>query len=223
MGISLRSAIIISVIIHAALITPFYNHHLMGHGIARRNSVVVDYIVLKDMTTAAAANNRGFVLSTSTAPRADTQKGLAIKPEPFSRGKGEFKKKLETRKSGKGEGFRSAAAIRDGSGGAAAKESELKSSKDYVNYYEFIKERIRLRLKDNYRYYKREGEVCLTFTLASNGALLAYEIDRLKSTQDEVLLHIAQASLKAVSPFPPIPKSLPAPKMSFSIIISFKK
>ena len=48
---------------------------------------------------------------------------------------------------------------------ASISKTPIKSTEDYINYYQLIREKIRRRLKDNYIGYSKEGEVYLTFTL----------------------------------------------------------
>ena len=214
MDITLRGAFIISAIIHAGIFAPFYNQHLLRQELEKKNTVVVDYIVLKEIAT-AIATNKEVVLKRPETPRIDIQKEIQVKADSRKSAKSsKLKDKIKSHKRD---------AVKDSSNEAAKKEARLKESKDYVNYYQLIREKIRSRLKDNYRYYSREGEVYLSFVLTQNGSLLSYAIDRSKSTQDEVLLHITATSLKAISPFPALPRSLSVSKMSFNIVISFKK
>jgi len=222
MDITLRSAFVISAIIHAGLFAPFYNQRLLRQELEKKNTVVVDYIVLKEIAT-SLTTNKEVVLKRHETPQIDIQKEVAVKPQPAPQ------VKVDNRKSAKSGKLKERAksnkmdAVRDSSKEPANKEAQLKQDRDYVNYYQLIREKIRSRLKDNYQYYNREGEVYLSFVLTQNGSLLSYAIDRSKSTQDEVLLHITATSLKAISPFPALPRSLSMSKMSFNIMISFKK
>ncbi len=222
MDMSLRSAFIISAVIHAAVFTPFYNQHMLRQETEKRNSVIVDYVVLKEIANAIAMNKE-VVMRLAETPRIEIKKEIAVKPQQADQKKTDYKKRLEARKKKEKERSHKQDAAKSASEAAAKKDAELTSNKDYVSYYQLIREKIRARLKTNYAYYSHEGDVYLSFTITPNGTLLTYRIDRAKSTQDEVLLHITATSLKAVSPFPPMPRSLSAPKMSFSIIISFRK
>lgn len=222
MNMSLKGALILSAIIHAVVFAPFYNQHILKLEIEKKNSVVVDYVVLKEIVN-AIQTNREVVLKRPETPRIDIKKEITVKPESADQRKADHKKRLEAKKLKEKNGPRKLSAAEETAKEAAKKEVQLKSNKDYVNYYQLIREKIRHRLKENYGYYNREGDVYLTFTITPNGSLLTYNVDRARSTNDEVLIHIASASLKAVSPFPPIPRSFSAPKMSFNIIISFKK
>jgi outer membrane biosynthesis protein TonB len=212
MDISLRSAFIISVIIHIGIFAPFYGQHLLRQDIEKKNTVMVDYVILKEITEAMAANKE-IVLKKPETPRIDIQKEVKADDRKSSEA-GELKEKALPRKRD---------AAKDPAKESAKARSQQKQEEDYINYYQLVREKIRSRLKNNYQHYKREGDVYLSFTLTQNGSLLTYSIDREKSTQDETLLNITAASLKAISPFPALPRSLSTSKMSFNIIISFRK
>jgi len=222
MDMTLRGAFIISAIIHAGLFAPFYNQHILRQELEKRNTIVVDYVILKEIAT-AIATNKEVVLKSPETPRIDIQKEVAVKPQPALQVKADNRKSMKSGKLKERTTSHKRDAVKDPSKEAVKKEAQLKQSKDYVNYYQLIREKIRSRLKDNYQYYNREGEVHLSFVLTQNGSLLSYAIDRSKSTQDEVLLHITATSLKAISPFPALPRSLSISRMSFNIVISFKK
>ena len=222
MDISLRGAFIISVIIHAGVFAPFYNQHLLQMEMEKKNSVVVDYVILKEIA-AAIATNKEVVLKRPETPRIDIQKEVAVKPQPVPQGQADNRNSSKTSKLKDRTKLHKHGAVRDTAKDQVKTDARLKKDRDYVNYYQLIREKIRSKLKDNYQYYKREGDVYLSFTLTQNGSLLTYSIDSAKSTQDETLLHITATSLKAISPFPALPKSLSASQMSFNIVISFKK
>ena len=211
-----------SAIIHAGLFAPFYNQHPLRQELEKKNTVVVDYVILKEIAIAIAANKE-VVLKRPETPQIDIQKKVTVKPRPALQVKADNRKITKSSRLKERTKSRKRDAVKDSSKEAVKKEAQLKQSKDYVNYYQLIREKIRSRLKDNYRYYNREGEVNLSFVLTQNGSLLSYAIDRSKSTQDEALLHITAASLKAISPFPALPRSLSMSKMSFNVVISFKK
>ena len=105
----------------------------------------------------------------------------------------------------------------------ARKQAKIRSTKDYINYYQLIREKIRQRLKSHYGRQHGEGEVRLEFLLRADGALLAAGADRAASTQDAALVEIALKSLKEASPLPPFPKAVDLPRMSFDLTVVFKK
>lgn len=105
----------------------------------------------------------------------------------------------------------------------AKSQAPLKAKKDYINYYQLIREKIRQRLKERYSRVCGEGDVAVVFILNSSGSLSAVEIEEAKSTRDSNLGQIAVASVKDAAPFPPFPGELPVAKMSFDLTVSFKK
>jgi len=222
MDITLKSAFIISAIIHAGAFAPFYSQHLLRMEMEKKNSVVVDYVILKEIA-AAIATNKEVILKKPETPRIDIQKEVAVKPQPVSQVKADNKKSPKISKLKDKTNLRKHGAVKGSAKDQMKAQARIKQEKDYVNYYQLIREKIRSRLKNNYQYYKREGDVYLSFTLTQNGSLLTYAIDRAKSTQDEALLEITTTSLKTISPFPSLPKSLSMSQMSFNIVISFKK
>jgi hypothetical protein len=222
MDISLKGAFIVSAIIHAGLFAPFYNQQLLRQELEKKNTVVVDYVILKDIAT-AISKDKEVALKRPETPSIDIQKEVAMKPQPARQVKVDGKKNTKSSRLKERTNSRKSDAAKVSSEETAKKEAELRQTKDYVNYYQLIREKIRSRLKDNYQYYRREGEVYLSFVLTQNGSLLSYDIDRSRSTEDEMLLQITARSLKSISPFPPLPRSLGMSRMSFGIAISFKK
>lgn len=209
MEIGLKSAIIISAILHACIAAPFYGHNLIKADFERRNAVIVDYVILKELSNITPANVGGREsVDVAQAPNAE------VKSKPADN-------KISVKEKDKTD--EKVPAKRTISDDTDKKETELKSNKDYINYYGFLKDRIRSRLQENYKFYKGEGDVYLSFVLNAKGALISYGIDRSRSAQDEVLLHITRTSLIAVAPFPALPKTISAPQMAFNITISFKK
>jgi len=209
-------------IIHAGLFAPFYNRDLLRQEMEKKNTVVVDYVILKELA-AAIATNREVAIRRPETPQIDIRKDVDVKPQPANQVKADDKNSARSKELKAKAKSRRRDAAKDPSAEAAKKEARLKQSTDYVNYYQLIREKIRSRLKESYQYYNREGEVYLSFVLTQNGSLLSYSIDHSKSTQDQVLLNITATSIKAISPFPALPRSLSSSKMSFNLAISFKK
>lgn len=216
MEIGLRSAIIISAMLHGAIAVPFYNHSLIRNDFVKRDPVMVDYVILKQISNLSIANVSGRGTAADTEEqRLDVKKTPVPETPAVKHDKSYYSRKHA--KTGSGQASKAGAAQDQG------KETGIRSSRDYINYYGYLKSRIKERLQGNYRFYKGEGDVYLSFILSAQGALLSYDIDRSRSTTDEVLLHITGTSLKAVAPFAPLPKTISAPKMSFAITVSFKK
>lgn len=106
---------------------------------------------------------------------------------------------------------------------APAEDRRIRSTAEYIGYYQLIREKIRRRLKENYRDHGRQDDVTLLFTLGPDGALIAEGVDRTASSKDDVLIATARASLREAAPFPPFPKTLPQREMTFSLVVSFRK
>lgn len=105
-----------------------------------------------------------------------------------------------------------------------AAEARIKSTHDYINYYQAIREKIRQALKSNYSGYYKNGEVALVFMLNRDGSLVSVGVVKLaKSTDDRRLVDIAVLSVREASPFPPFPKALAVPQMSFNLTVSFRR
>lgn len=96
------------------------------------------------------------------------------------------------------------------------------NKKDYATYYEVIREKIKEKLRKNYTYNYKEGDVSIFFVLNFDGSLAKLDIDSADSTNDKELVDIASKSVEQASPFPHFPKTLPLSKMAFNIKISFK-
>ncbi len=95
------------------------------------------------------------------------------------------------------------------------------TSPAYFSYYQKIREKIRICA---YRNYTRpeEGEVYLSFCIASNGSLKKIDLQEEKSKATEYLKNIALKSVRDGSPYPAFPKDLEFGELSFNVIISFE-
>ncbi len=96
-------------------------------------------------------------------------------------------------------------------------------SDEYVGYYQVVREKIMQGLKNLYRYHYRSGDIYLLFTVKSDGTLVGFDVDRARSAKDKTLIDIAATGLKRSSPFPPFPKDMALPEVSFNVVISFKE
>jgi len=200
MAFSFKHALIISSIIHAGILAP--------GGVALRDilrvkdaDMVVDYIVIKDMT------NVDII-----------EKSASLDKKQAESGAQEAKDSMMIDAAAEARATETVAKVE-----AVKKEIRIRSTRDYMNYYQVIREKIRARLKEKYKDYENEGDVCLVFTLSAEGSLSQYSIVPGSSTDDRQLIDMTTASLSEASPFPPFPKALSLPQMSFSLIVSFKK
>lgn len=105
----------------------------------------------------------------------------------------------------------------------ARKQAKIRSTRDYINYYQLIREKIRDRLKSHYHRYIAEGEVELVFILHADGRLESARVDPALSSPDATLQDIALRSVRDASPFPAFPKALSLPRMTFNLQVSFQR
>ena len=209
--------------IHAAIAVPFYSHNLLKTDFEKKNAVIVDYVILKELSNITPANvSNKESIAEARIPKVDVNSAPGAENKtPTKHSKLDYKKKLEEIRSKGKSGTKVSA--NEAASEADKREARIRSSKDYLDYYGFLKEKIKARLQENYKFYKGEGDVYLSFVLNAKGVLIGYNIDRSKSSKDEVLLQVTRASLVAVAPFAPLPKSISDPHVAFNITISFKK
>lgn len=100
------------------------------------------------------------------------------------------------------------------------REESVRKSRDYINYFQLIREKVRSNLKKKYTDRDRQGDVPLLFDVGSDGRLLDA---RCGAGCDPALAAIALESLLEASPFPRFPRGLSFTSMSFNLTVSFKK
>ena len=99
--------------------------------------------------------------------------------------------------------------------------SEKINTPAYATYYQIVRDRIRDRAYVNYTRLS-VGEVYLTFIIRSNGALAELQILEQKSEANEFLRAVGVKSVQEAAPFPPFPKDLGYPELTFNVQISFQ-
>jgi periplasmic protein TonB len=201
---SIKIALVISLVIHAFVIAPFSRAALLNQPQPPKDQVTVDYFVLKEPEVKRAAMPQ---MKRAETARLDVAKNVDIKPAPTTKSSAPAQRKSAS----------------DRAEESARTETRIKNTKDYINYYQLIREQIRRRLKDNYKSYHGDGDVMLTFILNSNGSVSSVVIDPSASTDNKALQNIAVSSINEASPYPGFPKTLNLARMSFSLQISFKK
>jgi periplasmic protein TonB len=101
----------------------------------------------------------------------------------------------------------------------------LKSDKintpSYITYYQIVRDRIRDRAYSNYTKLSM-GEVFVTFVIKSDGALSGLQVLEAKSAANDFLREVGVKSVKEAAPFPPFPKDLSYPELTFNVSISFQ-
>ncbi len=130
-----------------------------------------------------------------------------------------------------GTAFAQSVSVADGIGKGYGFKEDMKTyeiiyrehGKEYADYYRTVRERIVERLRHNYCYNFRDGDVDLLFVLNSNGTIRRINVDLDASTDKKKLIDVAVLSLQQASPFPPFPDELPYRDMPFELTISFKK
>jgi len=198
----MKYALLASILIHVGIALPFVNVPVPDNPVKKEKPVVVDYVKLKEPKHKA----QPVMPKTAETPKVEITAKVEAKPAdeaPAPRIEKDAPKEAPT--------------------DDAKRQAKIRSTKDYINYYQLIREKIRKRLKSNYRSYFREGEVALVFTLSKDGRLIAVGINDSASTDDAALRDIATASVREASPFPPFPKALSLPDMTFDLTVTFKR
>jgi len=102
-------------------------------------------------------------------------------------------------------------------------QSEKITNPRYLTYHEQVRDKIRNRAYfyvDSPRF--EAGEVYLTFVLSSDGELKDVQIIHERSRANAFLKSVGLRSIKESAPFPPFPKDLKYPDLTFNVVISFE-
>jgi len=94
----------------------------------------------------------------------------------------------------------------------------------YISYYRSVREKIRYYADKSYLRERStgQGEVFLSFVVASSGELLQVRIIEARSVEDSLLRNIAINSIRDASPFPSFPAGMNQYQITFNVIISFE-
>ncbi len=201
MQLTLRNALIISAALHTAFIAPLCTVPFMKK--PAKKELVVDYVRLKEALKLKTPVT-DVELKVPETQKVELKPKAEAAPAPKAP-----TAKVETHK--------------DASRELAQKQAQAKTTKDYINYYQLLREKIRQRVKRGYRSSYSEGEIRVNFTLNANGSLVSCDIDRTGSSGDAKLAELAVSSVRQASPFPPLPKALAVPTMNFSVTVVFNK
>jgi len=102
-------------------------------------------------------------------------------------------------------------------------KSEKITNPKYLSYNQQIRQKIRQKA---YTYVDHPdfemGEVYLTFSLLSSGALKQIKIMDHKTNANEYLRNVGLRSIREANPFPAFPSDLNYPELTFNVIISFE-
>jgi TonB family protein len=195
------NAFVISVCLHAAAILPLCG--VPSAERAEKKDMVVDYVKLKEDAEVKDSVNDA-VMNIPETPKVELKPKVETAPAPDA--------SVSRTEAGK-----------DSPREMAEKQARIKATKEYIGYYQLLREKIRSNVKRRYRSYYGEGEVRLNFVLNSGGKLTESAVDEAASSKDRTLKEIAVSSLREASPFPQFPKALSLPRMSFDVTIVFKK
>lgn len=102
-------------------------------------------------------------------------------------------------------------------------DSDKMMGSRYVTYHEQVREKIRNRAYfyvDDPRF--ETGEVYLTFVLGSDGGLKQVKVLEDRTRANPYLRSVGLRSIRESSPFPPFPKDLNYPELTFNVVISFE-
>lgn len=191
---SFKNSLFISFAFHLALLGPIASHEMIQKETREEKPLVVDYVTIREPVRAPEE------------PKLELNKKIELKA-PVEVNQEQAKKASRIVQARE----------------AAKKEAQVKSTRDYINYYQLIREKIRARLKTKYNDYYKEGDVSLVFILKDSGSLIGVEVETANSVPDSMLHRIAIESVKEAAPFAPFPKALSLSSMSFNLVISFKK
>ena len=100
-------------------------------------------------------------------------------------------------------------------------QSEKINTPSYITYYQIVRDRIRDRAYGNYTKLS-VGEVFVTFVIKSDGTLSGLQVLEAKSSANEFLRDVGLRSVQEAAPFPPFPKDLAYPELTFNVSISFQ-
>lgn len=208
MDIKFKKALVVSTMMHCAIILPAFSFVAVEQRPDPPKPITVDYIAVKQPEKVQLVRENTPISTPAVeTPKVELKRNVEMKPaaalEP------DAAQKAPTQKTEQQD--------------LAEKQARAKTTKDYISYYQLIREKIRQRLKANYISRRREGDVSLVFELSSDGKLVSLAIENAGSTTDRTLRGIAASSVKEAAPFAPFPKALALPRMSFNLVISFKK
>lgn len=103
-------------------------------------------------------------------------------------------------------------------------EKDIGRKAAYIGYYRSVREKIRYYADRNYlkEGSVSQGEVYLSFVVASNGELLHIMIIDSRSIDDSLLRSTAINSIRDASPFQAFPQGMNQYQVTFNVVISFE-
>jgi TonB family protein len=203
----LRNALIISIIVHLLIISPLYGFVIFREAADVNKPIVVDYVVFKDPKEIDIRNPALAPQKLRESKKAEVRQDVRLKSGTYNADSAKSPHKTAPASSSL----------------AQKTEAKIRATKDYVSYYQLIRQKIRSCLKNHYGTQYMEGDVRLVFVLKSDGSLISARVDEDSSSANEALFDIAVKSVREASPFAPFPKALSLPKMTFELAVTFRK
>lgn len=204
MQMTFKSAFILSIVVHSAILIPGIRLMPDHDKLIDKNSIMVDYVPEKEPEIELKKSPDVLRKTEQTPVIAPT-----VKTDTVSKKMPAVNAPIKS--------------LKDVADALAVKQAKVMATQDYINYYQLIREKIRRQLKDKYRSYYSEGDVCLIFILRSDGSLVSVGADASISTRDRILIDTAIQSVKEASRFAPFPKAIDLKQMSFTLTVSFKR
>jgi len=213
-----------------ALFTSFLIHSLFIFGIPRPpfflekkslNDIVITYYkIIEQPNKEVIGVQKRENLETSISSPKSANKGEELpeikKEEVVSKPKSSEEVKEEKRIPEGSKEKRFEAVIKE--------ERDEAKKATYINYYRAVREKIKECADKNCPKDMRlgQGEVCLSFIVASSGELLQVQVIDERSVNDRMLREIAINSIRDASPFPPFPHGMSQYQITFNVIIAFE-
>lgn len=203
---SFKIALVVSVASHSVLFFPFHNFSLINKN-KDVNPIEVTYL-------SASPKSIKKTVSAFTKPASATHKVIKQVsiaqpvPEKMAKQTVTINEKVPSQELTKKPEVKSAV------------DEKIKKSKKYFDYYHLLKAKIRNYV--NYPASLSQGEIHLSFTLASSGQLKIIKINEEPSSSDTFLRTAALDSIKKANPFPPFPANFSQDEATFNVIISFE-
>lgn len=228
MSVTFRSALLISASLHISAIGPSLSSDFtLTHKMPEADApMVVDYLVAKEPENSLISKKA--ILAASVESIGSKNADIQVAGDDVVNGRRPFQNNIA--------GKRQAAGVKNGTPakkGAAIndvaikemvkRQDHIKSTREFINYFNLIREKIRQKLKTNYMNCGNEGEIHLVFVLNADGSLVAIDTEKDGLAYDKRLARIAASSVRQASPFWPFPKELSLPQMYFNLVVSFKK
>jgi hypothetical protein len=203
-----KGAVVISVLVHLILITPLYGFAIFRDSVDIKKPMVVDYVLIQDPKKIEIPRS----IVSQNMPGAQSIKASVKGADVDARAVKDACKLPGARKVAPGK-----------SSIANKTEAKIRATKEYVSYYQLIRGKIRNCIKDNYKTSLTGGAVRVYFTLKADGSLVSIEGDGSIADGSQGLLGVVAKSIRQAAPFPEFPQALALPRMTFDLVVNFKR